>query len=182
MNTIAQLGRIAAQQMRKQAQGPLQQHDMAQSPHRDPQLSRTAPAGGPSGRDKYRNVAQPGSGGSMWGDKVVGRGGAHPDSAWANEMINGAYGAYNSSIGQPFNAKQQHQSKRLLAQDPRGKGGWAYQANPAGKSMRRTPGTSGSIGGGAEYEKQLQTSEGLRNMMNDPSYGPQAGHRLMGVK
>jgi hypothetical protein len=141
MSTIAQLGRMAAQQMMKQAFGgptaktqqpgfgsPLKQNDLAQSPHRDPQLPRGAPNAFSSGRAKYRNVSGvPGGGGSMWGDQVVGRGGAHPDSAWADEMINSAFGAGYGPIGQPFKKQQDIQSKRLLAQDPRGRGGWAYR-------------------------------------------------------
>jgi hypothetical protein len=63
----------------------------------------------------------------MWGDKIIGRGGAHPDSPWANEMLNNAYGAGQHPIGQPFDQKQSIHSKRMLAQDPRGRGGWAYQ-------------------------------------------------------
>lgn len=138
MSIIAQLGRVAAQQMMKQAVtlidgrpvgqhiGPDAHHDLAQSPHRDPQLPRGAPNAFSSGRAKYRNVSGvPGGGGSMWGDQVVGRGGAHPDSAWADEMINSAFGAGRGPIGQPFKKQQDIQSKRLLAQDPRGRGGWA---------------------------------------------------------
>ena len=82
--------------------------------------------GAAPGRAKYQNVSGvPGAGGSMWGDKIVGRGGVHPDSQAANATINNQFGAMEDPLGQPFNVQQAIQSQRLLAQDPRGAGGWA---------------------------------------------------------
>tara|TARA_R110002020_G_scaffold16515_15_gene58314 strand:- start:1482 stop:2174 length:693 start_codon:yes stop_codon:yes gene_type:complete len=219
MSTIAQLGRMAAQQMMKQAielptaktqqpgfGAPLREHDLAQSSMRHPSLPRGAPDAAASGRAKYRNVPVPGGGGSMWGDQVAGRGGAHPDSPWANEMINSAFGAGRGPIGQPFAQQQDTQSKRLLAQDPRGRGGWAYtgtkthaQQKAESRDLERgrrmdSLGTAlgGNLPNSARYlEQMLEGAEApplsgvewaerhSQNPDNAPYYGSQGGHRLM---
>jgi hypothetical protein len=123
----------------------------------DPELAESGSAAGwkyrdPAGRARQtgRNATvSPGTGGSAWSSKIVGRGGAHPDSPWANKMLNTPYGGTQAGSpsptgpvgegsGTPPNPRTGHpgrqsgqelHSNRMLAQDPRGAGGWAEQTH-----------------------------------------------------
>jgi hypothetical protein len=99
----------------------------------------------------------------MWGDEVLGRGGVHPDSRAANNTINKQYGAKKGPLGQPFDQQQAIQSQRLLAQDPRGKGGWAYEDTPQQRPVSQTNSNPWAIyGGSAATAPQAESTPGSR--------------------
>tara|TARA_R110002110_G_scaffold229386_1_gene444854 strand:- start:1506 stop:2069 length:564 start_codon:yes stop_codon:yes gene_type:complete len=128
-----------------------------------------SPRRGASARERFRNVPVPGGGGSMWGDEVIGRGGIHPDSDPANAHLNKQYGAPTSpivdrTIGANWpGGDQSAQSKRLLAQDPRGKGGWAYKNTPQQRPVSQTNSNPLAIyGGSAATAPQAESTPGSR--------------------
>ena len=188
MNIIAQLGRIAAQQMMKQAAPPTASEDIANRDPYPPGASGNvgppvtqkgeSPRRGASARERFRNVPVPGGGGSMWGDEVIGRGGIHPDSDPANAHLNKQYGAERSPIGVGTEGhfqwpaftrmNQSVQSKRLLAQDPRGKGGWAYEDTPQQRPVSQTNSNPWAIyGGSAATAPQAESTPGSRRRSNN---------------